>query len=179
MSGIRLSPRHASFEPGYNAARWIPIWIVWPITRRSAVVRRLFIDLPPTRFRMAFLARYYWFILDALRKGSLGDFVPAVHPDAKLELFSVGTYVGGQAWGEALMEFLASFDDLDVELRKFIDIDGRRFLSIAKMAGKGSRSGIDVGFEFALEVQTRDGWAVYGRLYRTTAEAFEAVGLSE
>ncbi len=128
---------------------------------------------------MAFLARYYWILLDHLQKASFGGFVPAVHPEAVLNTFSMGNYTGPQAWGDALMALLEAFPGLKLELREFIDLDGTRFLAIGDFGVRGRGSGVDIRAEIALEVQTGDGMAIAGRLFSSRKEALQAVGLKE
>jgi ketosteroid isomerase-like protein len=152
--------------------------IVMPVASRSQWLRDFLFDgLPEGRLRTHLTARYWRQVAKWMEAGNYNAVVRHVHPDAEVELFSVGTYRGRGGWEEGIREWFASFQDSVLELREFIRPGGAEVVCVGDITGRGAESGIPVEREMAFLIRVENGMAVHGRLYDTKAEALEALGL--
>jgi hypothetical protein len=127
---------------------------------------------------MAVVVRFFRFVVDHLSPGNVQKLMPAVHPNAEVEVFTLGTYRGRKGWESAIGDWYASLEN-DIEFEGCLDPGGGTFVFFAHVKLQGAASGVALTHEqLAVVVDIRDGMAVRARFCRK-AEALEAVGLSE
>jgi hypothetical protein len=143
---------------------------------RSRRMRAFFFELPHSRFRTFFVARYYHHLVEHLRQGNFG-FLSTVTGD--LTFFELGTFQEPEGWKETLSAWLETFDPPAMELIEFVDPGTGKVILTLRVGGRGASSGAsveDVAF-FVLTIQ--EGMAVRGRFLREKAKALKAAGPSE
>ena len=170
-----MSKHHAVFPRGYRTGRFVQGLIYWSATRSQAL-RAFFFGLPPSRFRVWFVARYYHRLLEDLGNGRFG-FLRAVEPDGELRMF-FETFVGREAWHGALTSWLQSFESPRFELTEIVFGDRTAFCSL-HLGGRGTTSGLSVEDLVYFVTRVENGQAVRARFTESRSDALEAAGLSE
>jgi uncharacterized protein len=91
---------------------------------------------------------------------------------------AAGTRRGPDGFLQGSQDALDAFEDYRVEPQEFIDA-GDAVVVPVRISGRGRASGATQEIRLVHLWVLRDGKAIRNEIYRTTAEAFEAVGLSE
>jgi uncharacterized protein len=91
---------------------------------------------------------------------------------------AAGTRRGPDGFLQGSQDALDAFEDYRVEPQQFIDA-GDAVVVPVRISGRGRASGATQEIRLVHLWVLRDGKAIRNEIYRTTAEAFEAVGLSE
>ncbi len=176
MAGVRMSRHHAVFPRGYRTGRLAQSAIYW-LAMRSRRVRAFFDELPPSRLRVWFVARFYHRLMENMGNGNL-NFGQVLSPDAELTMF-LETYVGPDGWREGLAEWLTTFGgDAHFELIEFVSAGRIAFMG-AYIGGRGVSSGLAVEDRVYYVLSVENGMATRGFWTQNRAEALEAAGLSE
>lgn len=122
-------------------------------------------------------------VYEAFNRGDLDAMVADIAPDA--EYVSTGTipgFAGAYRGHEGLRRFLSwfreEFDEPHIEVHEIIEAGDRLLVSLT-MRGRGKQSGADVSWHVWHVVTVRDGRFVRGQGFTSSAEALQAVGLSE
>jgi uncharacterized protein len=90
---------------------------------------------------------------------------------------AAGTRRGPDGFLQGSQDALEAFEDYRVEPQEFIDA-GDAVVVPVRISGRGRVSGATQEVRLVHLWVLRDGKAIRNEIYRTTAEAFEAVGLS-
>jgi hypothetical protein len=172
----RIGKRRAVYPPGYEER--FPWVLIGPMAMRSRALRAFIFELPPSRPRMAVEARFFRFVVDHMSPGRVQKLMPAVHPDAEVEVFTFGTYRGREGWESAIADWHSSLKN-DIEFEECLDLGAGKVAFFARVKVQGEASGVALTDEkLGFVVHVRDGMAVRGRFCRK-AEALESVGLRE
>jgi ketosteroid isomerase-like protein len=119
---------------------------------------------------------------DAIRRHDIEAFVREQHPDVVGWAYTMQaegtTYRGHSGMRDFLEEIFSVFTDWHPEVVQAEDY-GDTVLAQIRTAGRGVRSGIELGQNIWQVLKFRDGKAIWWRGYGSRAEALEAVGLSE
>jgi ketosteroid isomerase-like protein len=91
---------------------------------------------------------------------------------------AAGTVYGPEGFVTATEDAQEAFEEYHVEPEEFIDA-GEAVVVPVRISGRGRASGAQLETHLAHLWVFRDGKIVRGEVYRTSAEALEAVGLSE
>jgi ketosteroid isomerase-like protein len=91
---------------------------------------------------------------------------------------AAGTRRGPDGFLQGSQDALDAFEDYRVEPQEFIDA-GDAVVVPVRISGRGRGSGATLEVRLVHLWVLRDGKAIRNEIYRTTAEALEAVGLSE
>jgi ketosteroid isomerase-like protein len=91
---------------------------------------------------------------------------------------AAGTRRGPDGFLQGSQDALDAFEDYRVEPQEFIDA-GDVVVVPVRISGRGRASGATQEVRLVHLWVLRDGKAIRNEIYRTTAEALEAVGLSE
>jgi uncharacterized protein len=91
---------------------------------------------------------------------------------------AAGTRRGRDGFLQGSQDAWDAFEDYRVEPQEFIDA-GDAVVVPVRISGRGRASGARMEFRLVHLWVLRDGKAIRNEIYRTTAEALEAVGLSE
>ena len=91
---------------------------------------------------------------------------------------AAGTRRGPDGFLQGTHDALDAFEDYRVEPQEFIDA-GDAVLVPVRISGRGKASGAMLEVRLVHLWVLRDGRAIRNEIYRTIAEALEAVGLSE
>jgi ketosteroid isomerase-like protein len=118
--------------------------------------------------------------VDAYSRGDLEAFLKLAHPDVEWYPFTAQAE-GGEAyhgheglrrWWSNLVGNVGEFEASVSECRALGDM----VIAFGRLRGQFN-SGVTLEVEIAWVARYRDGLIVWGRVYRTRAEALEAVGL--
>ena len=177
--GVQVGKYRAVFPPGYVERSWWYRAHAY-LGRRSRRLRALvFGALPYSRPRTHLVARFFHEIVAAMGERRYDHFIPAVHPEAEVELWGLGTYHGRDGWQAALSEWLDAFDVPSLEMTEFLDPGGGQVLCVGTVGGAVKGTGVPIENKLYFLVRVEDGMAVRGRLYESKQDALEAVGLRE
>ena len=91
---------------------------------------------------------------------------------------TAGTRRGRDGFLQGSQDALDAFEDYRVEPQEFIDA-GDAVVVPVRISGRGRASGATMEFRLVHLWVLRNGKAIRNEIYRTTAEALEAAGLSE
>jgi ketosteroid isomerase-like protein len=119
---------------------------------------------------------------DAYTRGDLEAFLETAHPDIEWYPFTAeaeggGAYHGHDGIRRWWSNMVSNLDEFEASIGECRDL-GDTVIAFATLRGQ-FKSGVSLEGEFAWVARYRDGLAVWGRVYRTRAEALEAVGLRE
>ena len=120
-------------------------------------------------------------IYDAFNRGDSGAVVEASDEDVSIQDYGVldGESYHGRG---GVLQFLsfqaASFRGQRVEAQEVIEA-GDTLVAVVRLSVEGASSGVPVATEFAHVWEFRAGKVRQLQVYRTKAEALQAVGLSE
>jgi ketosteroid isomerase-like protein len=90
-----------------------------------------------------------------------------------------GAMHGKEAVRAYVQDWLATFDDLNVEPLELIDAGEDQVIAVLRNSGRAKLSGVETDLTHAALYTFRDGKIARGREYWTRDEALEAAGLSE
>ena len=105
-----------------------------------------------------------------------------VDPDVEfveLPAFGTKTYHGHQGLIDALTWWPSQWDEFETELLQVVDVDDEHVISLFRNHGRGKASGVEVVEEVAFLGTFRNGKVTRFEMFRSVAEALEAVGLRE
>jgi ketosteroid isomerase-like protein len=120
--------------------------------------------------------------VDAYGRGDVEAFLEAAHPDVEWYPFTAqaeggGAYQGHEGVRRWWSNLVSNLDEFEVNVNEWRDL-GDTVIAFGELRGQ-FKSGVALEQEVALVARYRDGLLVWGRAYRTRAEALEAVGLRE
>jgi hypothetical protein len=149
------------------------------LARRSKRLRVLVLRLPYGKTRTGMIGRFFHEIVADMGNGRFDRLMPQVHPDAEIEMFSLGTYHGREGWRTGLSDWLEAFDAPRLEMNEFIDPGGKQVLCVGTISGKVKGTEVPIERDLYFVVWVEDGMAARGRVYDGEQDALEAMGLSE
>jgi ketosteroid isomerase-like protein len=119
---------------------------------------------------------------DAYTRGDLEAFLETAHPDVEWYPFTAeveggGAYHGHEGVRRWWSNMVSNADEFEASVSECRDL-GETVIAFGTLRGK-FKSGVSLEWEFAWVARYRDGLVVWARVFRTRAEALEAVGLRE
>ena len=120
--------------------------------------------------------------VDAYNRGDVEAFLKHAHPEVEWHPFSAqaeggGAYEGNEGVRRWWSNLVSSLDEFDMNVNEWRDL-GDTVIAFGELRGQ-FKSGIALEQEVALVARYQAGLLVWARVYRTRAEALEAVGLRE
>lgn len=109
----------------------------------------------------------------------------AFHPDFVWDMSTFRgwperrTYPGIEGASEFLTEWLAAWDEWELELEEMHDAGGERVVAIVRQQGRSKATGLPVDMRFAQVWTLSNGKQVRMEMYATPDEALEATGLRQ
>jgi ketosteroid isomerase-like protein len=117
-----------------------------------------------------------WF--DAMQEGEVG--LELFGPDARIdntpEFPITGPYVGRDGVAQWWADLAEVIDEMRIENVELTAIDDHRVLSVQRVVGTFSNTGIPVDESWAAIIQVEDGLLVHATGYASRARALEAAG---
>jgi hypothetical protein len=168
MRRVRLNAQEAVFPHGYRRPRRDPFMVLaWKLARRSRRLRAFMFELPPSRLRTWFVARYYWRQVDALNSAPEIEQIirSAVTNGAELDMFSLGRFYGPDGWVAALREWKTSFADATFELERFANRPGTGVVHLLFRASGTAAGGAQLNERYSVRYEIEDGVTKRARFY--------------
>ena len=119
--------------------------------------------------------------IDAFSRGDLDGVRETLSPEFEMHpsgrfMDTQRVYRGREGWTEFWRDFRAAWQNVAVSIERMEAIDDR-VLTLGRIAGKGSESGVEVEAEAAWVHTVSDGLIVRLQTFATWADALEAAGL--
>jgi ketosteroid isomerase-like protein len=119
---------------------------------------------------------------DAYTRGDLETFLETAHRDIEWYPFTAeaeggGAYHGHDGIRRWWSNMVSNLNEFEASISESRDL-GDTVIAFATLRGQ-FKSGVSLEREIAWVARYRDGLVVWARVYRTRAEALEAVGLRE
>jgi ketosteroid isomerase-like protein len=120
--------------------------------------------------------------VDAYSRGDVEAFLKTAHPDVEWHPFTAqaeggGAYHGHEGVRRWWSNLVSNLDEFEVNVDEWRDL-GDTVIAFGELRGQ-FKSGVALEQDVALVARYRDSLLVWGCVYRTRAEALEAVGLRE
>jgi ketosteroid isomerase-like protein len=120
--------------------------------------------------------------VDAYSRRDVEAFLKNAHPDVEWYPFTAQAeggeaYHGHEGVRRWWSNLVANVDEFEASVSECRDL-GDTVIGFGRLRGQ-FKSGVTIEVEIALVARYRNGLLVWGRVYRTRAEALEAVGLRE
>jgi ketosteroid isomerase-like protein len=120
--------------------------------------------------------------VDAYSRGDVEAFLKTAHPDIEWYPFTAQAeggeaYRGHEGVRRWWSNLVGNLDEFEASVSEFRNL-GDTVIAFGRLRGR-FKSGVALEEEIAWVARYRDGLLVWGRVYRTRAEALEAVGVRE
>jgi ketosteroid isomerase-like protein len=120
--------------------------------------------------------------VDAYSRGDVEAFLKTAHPDIEWYPFTAQAeggeaYRGHEGVRRWWSNLVGNLDEFEASVNECRDL-GNTVIAFGRLRGR-FKSGVALDVEIAWVARYRDGLLVWGRVYRTRAEALEAVALRE
>jgi ketosteroid isomerase-like protein len=123
-------------------------------------------------------------LIAAVQRGGADRLAALDAYDAAVQLDQTRMPAGGMYHGREGVrafydEWFGAWDELTIQIERFIDAGDDDVLVVVRMTGRGRATGVSVAIRSADVYTVRDGKVVRQVGYPDAAEAFKAVGLAE